>query len=109
VDGQDRGVDLRTVGQRQLLGVVHSFERTRSARTRVRIVGRREHCLHHRRRNRSDRNHGCQAQKVPTLGTEMCYGSEFYSVFRNAISARLSSAESFNPNSCPFTARVVTP
>ena len=32
-----------------------------------------------------------------------------HSVFRNAISARLSSAESFSPNSCPLTARVFTP
>jgi len=31
-----------------------------------------------------------------------------YRVFRNAMSADLSAADSFNPNSCPLTARFST-
>jgi transposase len=33
---------------------------------------------------------------------------QFYSVFRNAMSALLSSARSVRPNSCPLTGRVFT-
>ena len=49
--------------------------------------------------------------EIPTdcvciVATGPCQFVRCHRVFRNAISAALSSGDSLNPNSCPFTARV---
>jgi hypothetical protein len=51
---------------------------------------------------------GLPSVKPLILGDRRALSYSFYSVFRNAMSARLSSSVRFSPNSCPLMARVCT-
>jgi hypothetical protein len=61
------------------------------------------------RRCQPRRSGWCSTGARNSLGRWHGSARAFQSVFRNAIKARLSSADSSSPNSCPFTARVFTP
>ena len=50
-----------------------------------------------------------RATRSSTSRSSRLRGSSGYSVFRNAMSAALSSADSIRPNGCPRTARVAVP